>query len=502
MVPTRRERGDVELEKYASTAREHLPRRTDIDISPEGGEPMGTVTGALPRARVPKEARREEFPLMHQMKRLWKSMIAIALTACALGVGASLLLPEQYDAEAKIMVSVNSAQDVNALSQGNDFSRERVQTYIDVATSRPVLDAVIAELSLETTPEELAEKVTAEAVPETVLLRLVVRDESPEMAARIANAVAGQLMSQIDELERGGEGTTALVRTVLVEPASAPAEASTPSIPRNAVFALLAGVAIAVLYVYLRGTLDTRIRTAEALSEGLELPLLAKIPRGGARASDPTLMTEHDPTGFSESYRLLRTRLRYANADGKLDTIMVTSVSEGEGKSSVSSLLATACAESGMKVLLIDADLRRSSIADRFGLEKAVGLSAVLTRQATLDEAVQHSRDTGVDVLAAGMLPPNPAELLESQTMNDLLLEAKRGYDLVLIDTPPVASTADATSVSTIADAVLFVVRTDGRVSRRSVERALDGMSFVGSRVLGVVATFVKMDKVESARYY
>lgn len=490
----------MELEQYASNARERRPRYPDPGR--RAGTVIGTVVGDVPRVRAAKETRHEDYQLMRQLKRQWKVLVSVSLVACALGIVVSLLLPEQYDAEAKIMVSVNAMQDASSLSQGNDFSQQRVQTYITVATSRPVMQGVIDELGLDTTTDELAEKVTAEAVPETVLLRLIVRDTDPRLAAQIADTTASSLMSEIGQIEQGGSEAPALVRTVLVEGAVVPTEASAPSVPRNAAYALLAGFAASVFFVYLRTTLDTRIRTADGLAEDLGVPLLAKIPRHNAHASNPTVMTEYDPSGFSEAYRLLRTRLRYANADGKLNTIMITSVTESEGKSSVASLLSTALAESGLKVLLIDGDLRRPSIAAKFGLEGAVGLTAVLTRQATLGEAVQRSVDTGVEVLAAGMLPPNPAELLESQSMRDLIREANKDFDLVIIDTPPVSSTADATTVSTIADAVLLVVRADGKVTRHAVERAMGSLSFVGSRVLGVVATFAKIDKDESASYY
>jgi polysaccharide biosynthesis transport protein len=490
----------VKLEHRESSAGEIAPR------SAEAVRKVGSVVGTVRRdvlpARPGQEAHHGENGLMRQLGRQWKLLVAVSLIAGALGAVASLLLPEQYDAESKILVSVNAMQDASSLSQGNDFSQQRVQTYLTVATSGPVLEAVIDEMDLDLTPDELADKITAEAIPETALLRLVVRDTDASTAARIADTAATVLMARIDSLEQGDSVMPDLVRTVLVEPAAIPAEPSSPSVPRNAALALLVGLSASVLFVYLRSTLDARIRSVDVLTEGMGMTLLGKIPRDAAKASDPSVMTEYDPSGFSEAYRLLRTRMRYANADGKLNTIMFTSVGEGEGKSSVASLLATALAESGQRVLLIDADMRRPSISEKFGLESTVGLTAVLTRQATLQEAVQRSAVTGVDILAAGVLPPNPAELLESQSMRDLVREAGRSFDLVLIDTPPAASTADATTVSAIADAVLLVVRTDGKVTRHAVERVIADLSLVGSRVLGAVGTFVKADKSDAPSYY
>jgi polysaccharide biosynthesis transport protein len=490
----------VKLENRQSTARELAPRLAEVGRG--AGSMVGTVRRDTSQAHPVQETHRGDLGLLRQLVRQWKLIVASSLIACALGIATSMLLPEQYDAEVKILVSVNSMQDASSLSQGNDFSQQRVQTYLTVATSGPVLEAVIEEMDLALTPDELADKITAEAIPETALLRLVVRDTDAPAAARIADATAMVLMARIDTIEQGNSVMPDLVRTVLVEPAAIPVEPSAPSVPRNAALALLVGLSAAVLFVHLRSTLDTRIRSVDVLTEGMGMTLVGKIPRNPSKASDPTVMTEPDPSGVSEAYRLLRTRMRYANADGRLNTIMVTSVSEGEGKSSVSSLLATAFAESGQKVLLIDADMRRPSISQKFGLESAVGLTAVLTRQATLQEAVQRSAATGVDVLAAGVLPPNPAELLESQSMRDLVREAGKSFDLVLIDTPPAASMADATTVSTIADAVLLVVRTDGKVTRHAVARVSADLSLVGSRLLGVVGTFVMPDETESSSYY
>lgn len=489
----------MELQQYVSDQPERA--RHDLDAGARREPPATTLRG-VPRAGLVREARREDFPLIEQLRSQWKLLVWISVVACVLGIGVSLQLPKEYEAEAQIMVSVNSSEDVAALSLGNNFSQERLQTYIAVATSRPVMEKVIAELELNETPTGLAERVSAEAVPETVLLRVVARDSDPRLAAQIADSLAAALMTEIDEIERADGQATALVRTVLVEDATIPSEPSAPSVPRNAVLALLGGLGGSVLFVLLRGILDTRIRSTEHLAEDFGIPLFASIPRDSKHASDPMVLANYDNEDFSEAYRLLRTRLRYANTDGRLDAIMITSVGECEGKSSVSSLLAAALAESGLNVLLIDGDLRRPTIAKKFGLEEAAGLSAVLTRQATLDEAVQRSVGVRVDVLAAGILPPNPAELLESQSMRDLISEAKRKYDMLIIDTPPITASVDATSLSVIADAVLLVVRTDGKVTKHAIRRSLIGMNLVGSRVLGMVATFTKADGSNLSSYY
>ncbi|WP_165831798.1 polysaccharide biosynthesis tyrosine autokinase [Brachybacterium endophyticum] len=457
----------------------------------------------VPHAVRAEERTHGDHHLVRELRTRWRFIALVTLVALLLGVAASLLLPKQYDAETQLLVSVSSADDAVALSQGSDFSEQRVQTYMSVATSRPVMEKVIEDLGLHTTPNELAEKVTAEAVPETVLLTITARDTDPDLAAEIANSTAENLMAEIGSLEKGDGENSTPVRTVVVENAIAPTTASSPSVLRNGLLAMIGGCALAIMYVYLRSILDTKVRSADALAEGTpQIPMLARIPRDPGRASDPAVISGHGAFTTSEAYRMLRTRLRYANIDGSVSSIMVTSVAEGEGKSSVASLLAAALADSGVNVLLIDADLRRPSIAEKFGLEGDAGLTAVLTRQASFRDVVQESPTTGVQVMTAGVESPNPAELLESQTMRDLLSELSEEYDLVIIDTPPVMATADTLSVAAVADEVLLVVRTDGKVTRRAVLRAVDSLTFVGARLLGTVATFSKVDRSQASSYY
>jgi capsular exopolysaccharide synthesis family protein len=183
--------------------------------------------------------------------------------------------------------------------------------------------------------------------------------------------------------------------------------------------------------------------------------------------------------------------LAFADVDKPVSAVVVTSAMPGEGKSSVSVGLALSLAESMGRVLLIDADLRKPSVAEYTGLDGSVGLTSVLLGGSTIDDAVQPWGAPGLDVLVAGTIPPNPNQLLASDTMRATLAELKRRYDFVVIDTSPLIPVTDPLWLVHETDGAIVVARTM-KTKRPHLAKAMDTLGSVGARVLGVVANDVK----------
>jgi polysaccharide biosynthesis transport protein len=224
-----------------------------------------------------------------------------------------------------------------------------------------------------------------------------------------------------------------------------------------------------------------------------------------ASLRDRSRLTVADAPGSpqAEQFRQLRTNLEFLRvADeqaGAASVVAVTSATAAEGKSTVASNLATALAETGARVLLVDADLRRPSVADVLGLEGGVGLTTVLAGQADVDDVVQEWGSAGLRVLPSGAVPPNPAELLGSPAMRRLIAELRARYDHVVVDTTPVLPVADASVLSRLVDG-LVVVANARRVRRRQLIQGLGDLAQVSARVLGVVLNQVRRDE-ESYSY-
>lgn len=213
-----------------------------------------------------------------------------------------------------------------------------------------------------------------------------------------------------------------------------------------------------------------------------------------------SLITENNPKSpISESYRMLRTGVEYAGVDEPVDLIMVTSCRAGEGKSTTSANVAVTFAQTGQRVLLIDADMRKPSQHHIFGVSNRGGLTGVLQGRSSLEQGIQETSVDNLDVLTAGQSPPNPSEMLGSRAMSTLLEQAKGKYDRIIIDTPPIMAVTDAHIVAGKCDGVLIVIDA-GKVKSDIARKAKLSLESAGSRILGVVLNNV--DRSSGGGYY
>lgn len=202
----------------------------------------------------------------------------------------------------------------------------------------------------------------------------------------------------------------------------------------------------------------------------------------------------------SEAYRTLRTNIQYSSFDKKIKTILVTSAEAAEGKSTVSGNLALAFAQNENKVIIIDCDLRKPSVHKNFKISNLSGLSEVLIGKAELKDVVQH-RNNNLDVLTSGKIPPNPAEMLSSSVMTNLIEKLKGDYDIVILDSAPIGAVTDAQILSTKVDGTILVTRAE-RTKREAVLEAKNSLEKVGANILGCVLHAVENTKGKYYYYY
>jgi succinoglycan biosynthesis transport protein ExoP len=304
----------------------------------------------------------------------------------------------------------------------------------------------------------------------------------------------------------------------IVDRATPPSGPIEPNIPRNLMFALVLGLASGIGLAFLLEGLDNTVRTTEQAQMLSGLASLGMIPLGTKSARESAypkrlmiaaskeaveLVTLSRPQSqMSESYRALRTSLLLSNLGAPPKVIMITSALPQEGKTTTSMNSAVVLAQKGVRVLLIDADLRRPSIHKNLGMGPHAGLSNVLTGSATLEEAITHTSIlSNLDVLTAGMPPPNPAELLASTNMRDLLAQLRERYDHIVIDTPPSLSVTDAVVLSPRADAVVLVIRSS-QTTKQALRRSRDLLTSVNAKVVGVLLNAVDLSSPDYYYYY
>ena len=290
----------------------------------------------------------------------------------------------------------------------------------------------------------------------------------------------------------------------VVEQAEVPPVPISPRRGRNLQIALLAGLVLGVGLCLLFERFDSTLKTPEDVKEHLGLPFLGMVPDVGreppADASRRGPLFVREPQSkVAEAYRVLRTNLIFSSADGAGRALLVSSANPGEGKTTTAANLAAALAHNGARVLVVDADLRRPTLHQHFGVPTTPGLSDVIVGKCEIAEAIQPSGFKGLRVLTCGYIPPDPAELLGSARMKEVVRSLRGLYDWVLVDTPPLLAMADSPVLCALADGVVLVVGAEIS-GRPAILRAIEQIKGVGGRVTGVVLN--KVDLERNSFYY
>ena len=312
-----------------------------------------------------------------------------------------------------------------------------------------------------------------------------------------------ELMGRTQETGLESELKSTNIR--VVEKAETPRVPVSPQRMRNYQIALLIGLALGIGLAVLFEHMDNTLKTPEDVKNYLGLPFLGMVPDVAARTSSSNtmrpspLIMKNPGSAVAEAYRVLRTNLIFSSAEAAGRALVVSSANPGEGKTTTVANLASSLAQNGARVLAMDADLRRPTMHQHFGIAKTPGLSDLIVGKAKASEAIQATRFKGLQVLPCGYVPPNPAELLGSSSMKEVILALRSHYDWVLIDTPPILGMADTVVLCRLVDGVVLVVGAEIS-GRPAIERALDQITGVGGKITGVVLN--KVDLERNSYYY
>lgn len=349
-----------------------------------------------------------------------------------------------------------------------------------------------------------AEKVTAYKLRDD-LLEYTLREREFESNRTLYDGLKQRLRTA--GVEAGLESTE-------IEPIDTAYAALGPTLkPRTNIFVIDTFVMLifGIILAFVLESLDTGLRSVAEIESVSGLPSLALIPRARRNVSDEaTLSTAMRNLGtlsspksqFSEAFRALRTSLLLSVAGGEPKVILLTSATPSEGKTTVSINLACVLAQRNVRVLIIDADLRRPTVHHRFGLNGKVGLTSVLTGSVSLEDAIQTLPEIPqLDVLVSGPVPPFPTEMLGSETMRQLLERCRGIYTHIVMDSPPLLSVTDSVVLARDADAVVMIVR-HGKSSKHAMRRARDLLIRSGAPVTGIVLNAVDLNSPEYYAYY
>lgn len=481
---------------------------------------------------------------LRAVRRRWRLVLLITLVTTGAALAVSLTADEQFEANAELLLReeepINSLLDPGAGSGSGDPERA-LNTEVELIEAGGTAHAARRLLGIERSADALLERVDTEASNTSNIISLTATDENPRLAADIANAFAeayvgfrldsarqrfmdaarlaeSQLQALTEEERSSPQGQALQARqreleiaaalqtggAQIVRRASVPEEPASPRPVLSGALGLLLGLLLGVGAAIGREMLDRRLKEEESIEGLFDQPIIASIPRGSRRAGPA------GDDGQREAYGLLAANLRFSTLTKPSNVVVVTSPGPAEGKTSVTLGLASALARMGLRVLAIEADLRRPAFSRYAPLPPSAGLTGMLTGTAvlaqeliTLDattwKPVDLEADNGrptIAVLPAGELPVTPQRILSGMPMDSLVRVARSMADVVLLDTAPVGTVNDAVGLFPMADAVAIVVRL-GQTNKDAARRALRVLRGPGIDVAGVVVT----DAGSSAQY-
>ena len=443
-------------------------------------------------------------------RRKW---IVLAVLAAAIGIAAllSVLQAPRYRAEAKIVIG--QGQTLLAPGVANAFQQYSA-TMAALLKSNVVARNTIDALDLEMSEEELLEKVSVSINPQTAVLGVSIEDQNRARARRILNQL-GLVFEQLVDTKFGRQAIETGVpgqkpqplRVRVWDPAHVNPEQVAPKPVRNVVIAGVLGLVLGLLAAFLREHFDRKLRTREDVEQAFGAPVIGQIPFTRTRRTDQALALWDAGGGGGEAFRALRANLQYLAVKRPLRTILITSASAGQGKTTVTANLGIAIARSGATTVALEADLRRPQLVEALGAARQPsGLTNMLVGAEDLENTLLYiplsgengsGRSGEIAFLPSGPLPPNPSELLSSLQMTELLDRLTGMFDHVLIDSPPLLPVADALELARMVDGVVLIVRSNSASTDEAREvRAL--VERLGIHLVGVVLTDVE----PAASYY
>lgn len=431
------------------------------------------------------------------LRNRWLTIATIALLTLAATSAATLLATPEYTSSTRLFFAVQAGESVSDLAQGSTFTEKQMASYAEVAQSPIVLEPVAEALNLGD-DSRLQDSITVTVAAETTILVISATDEDPVLARDLANAVADQLATTVGGLSPERSDGTEAVRATMLSEAEVAQAPSSPNTTRNLTLGLVLGVVLGAGVALLREVLDTKVRSESDIAAVTELSPLSTVPIDAEATGHPVFMHDDSMSMRAEAIRRLRTNLQFVDFGDRPSSIVVTSSVPGEGKSTTAINLAASLADAGARVILVDADLRRPSIAKYMGFEGRVGLTTVLIGRASIADVAQPWQGTSLDVLPSGQVPPNPSELLGSRAMTRLLNELAASYDVIVIDSPPLLPVTDAAILSKLAGGTLVVAGAD-RLQKQQLRASLESLEKVDAHVLGIVLN--KVERKERDRY-
>lgn len=424
--------------------------------------------------------------------------IIIATLVCCLigGIYTKFLTIPMYKSSTTVILGSN--QEGTGITQSDiSINNNLVSTYAEIITSRRVLEQVQKELNESYTYKELASEISVSSINNTQIIKITVEDNNALNAKIIANLVAKVFTVEVPELYN-------LDNVHILDVAIEEDEPYNINVAKSSIIGGLLGLVLSSGIFFVIYYFDRTAKSVEQVEEVLQMPILGSVEET-KNLKDELVVATNPKEIISEQIRTIRTNLQFTSADEKIKTILITSSIPSEGKSFISSNLATAFAQNNKKVLIVDCDMRKGRVNKIFKISNRIGLSNLLAYkeddEENLEDYVFKTKIDNLYVIPRGKIPPNPSELLNSQKTAKLISLLSEIFDYIIFDGPPVNGLSDSLIMSDFVDRTIVVTSLNS-APIELLESTKKMLTNVNAKVAGVIVNKVPRRKSSGKSYY
>ena len=424
--------------------------------------------------------------------------IIIATLVCCLigGIYTKFLTVPMYKSSTTVILGSN--QEGTGITQSDiSINNNLVSTYAEIITSRRVLEQVQKELNESYTYKELASEISVSSINNTQIIKITVEDNNALNAKIIANLVAKVFTIEVPELYN-------LDNVHILDVAIEEDEPYNINVAKSSIIGGLLGLVLSSGIFFVIYYFDRTAKSVEQVEEVLQMPILGSVEET-KNLKDELVVATNPKEIISEQIRTIRTNLQFTSADEKIKTILITSSIPSEGKSFISSNLATAFAQNNKKVLIVDCDMRKGRVNKIFKISNRIGLSNLLAYkeddEENLEDYVFKTKIDNLYVIPRGKVPPNPSELLNSQKTAKLISLLSEIFDYIIFDGPPVNGLSDSLIMSDFVDRTIVVTSLNS-APIELLESTKKMLTNVNAKVAGVIVNKVPRRKNSGKSYY
>lgn len=439
------------------------------------------------------------------VRRSWRIVVAFVLVGLLVGLGLSLLTPTKYESSSQVFLAAprwkipGSIEGVESSPyQGDAFTQRRARSYVPLIKSRDLALRVINTLGLYTTPEELSDNLSARVIPDTVLIEISARADTAKNAVELTDGLVAELSNAIKVLETPGGTQIPTVEPVVVEEALLPTTPVEPKIDRNVLLGGAGGMLLGLTVALWIGATQRRVGSVQELFSITRRPVLGVIPVADSAA--PTV-AGHEAFGPAAQSPIasLRMNVEYVLFQHGFSIVLVAAGRTGHGATTASTVLGSALADAGRRVVVVDANLRSKDPSPT--ASSGNGLVAVLAGERSLESLVQQHGETNPVVITAGEQLDNPTMLFESGRMREVFEQLRSDFDYVIVDCPAVPEYPDALSLAQVVDAVILVAAYSV-TTESEMESAVAAFESVNAPLVGSVLNSVPIRDLADGHFY